>query len=359
MASRLDWLRTCKLKQLEAIARATGINSSGTKPVLISHIQEALRPPHNPSSSTPNQYPQQQKHQQRKDDYRIFSIDMGIRNLAYCQLTLPPSWLQSPNPLHTTTTSQAVRPRLNHWSRIDVSSPCDPSPPQTPDTAVPKSKESFTPAIYAPHAHTFLTTHILPHNPTHILIERQRFRSMGGSAVQEWTLRVNMFEAMLYAMLQSYSAEGRWGGEVIPVLPSKVVKYWIDGLDDVDPVPEETIGVKSGVETKKKAGKPKRASLGTEKSKVRKMGIVRDMVQNGSDILLQGQAQEMGDLVMGKGKGSKKRAEKGKGLGKFDDLADCLLQGLAWVKWEENKRLVWEKGLESLDILVENGKVKT
>ncbi|KAL8979985.1 MAG: hypothetical protein Q9205_004811 [Flavoplaca limonia] len=348
MASRLDWLRTCKLKQLEAIARATGINSSGTKPVLISHIQEGLSQTHNNSPNVASDKSLQQKHQ-RNGEYKIFSIDMGIRNLAYCQLVLPPSWLHPSSDISKiSTTTTPVTPTLRHWSRIDVSSPSD------RQSTKPRLKESFTPAIYAPHAHTFLTTHILPHNPTHILIERQRFRSMGGSAVQEWTLRVNMFEAMLYAILQTYMAEGKWEGEVVPVLPSKVVKYWLDGGEDgvveggVDLGDEKTV---------KKNEKGKRTSLGTEKSKARKMGIVRDMVQNGSGIELQGQAREMGDLVMGKAEG-KKRADKGKGLGKFDDLADCLLQGLAWVKWEENKRLVLEKGMEVLDILTANGKGK-
>jgi cruciform cutting endonuclease 1 len=35
-------------------------------------------------------------------------------------------------------------------------------------------------------------------------------------------------------------------------------------------------------------------------------------------------------------------------MGKLDDLADCLLQGLAWVQWEENKRLLLKKGVEVL-----------
>ncbi|KAL8849974.1 MAG: hypothetical protein Q9221_005080 [Calogaya cf. arnoldii] len=337
MASHLDWLRRCKLKQLETIARATGINSSGTKPTLISALQESL------SFPLPN--PPSKKPQARKDEYKIFSIDMGIRNLAYCQLVLPPSWLH-PSPPSKTTSAKPITPKLHHWSRIDVSSPSD-----TLTATQPRLKDSFTPAIYAPHAHNFLATHILPHNPTHILIERQRFRSMGGSAVQEWTLRVNMFEAMLYAVLQTYAAEGKWSGEVVPVLPTKVVKYWLDGLqEDDDVVIEQETDTEDKKKKQKKKGK--RASLGSEKSKAKKKGIVRDMVQSGLGIRLLGQAKEMGDLVMGTadGKKKKKRAEKGKGLGKFDDLADCLLQGLAWVKWEENKRLVLERGIEVLDI---------
>ncbi len=177
---------------------------------------------------------------------------------------------------------------------------------------------------------------------------------MGGSSVQEWTLRVNMFEAMLYATLHTYSELGLWKGEVVPVLPSKVVKYWVDGLNDK----EEDMDMDMDTTEEKGKGKGKKngkrvSPTSKEKSKARKMGIVRDMVKDGSGVRLEGEAKEMGKLVMGKAEVKTKRVDKGKGLGKFDDLADCLLQGLAWVKWEENKRLVWEKGVEALDELME------
>ncbi|KAL8875260.1 MAG: hypothetical protein Q9198_006355, partial [Flavoplaca austrocitrina] len=111
MASRLDWLRTCKLKQLEAIARATGINSSGTKPVLISHIQEGLSKPSNIPPDIASNKPPLQK-QERNDAYNIFSIDMGIRNLAYCQLVLPPYWLHSQN--FSKEEPKSITPKLKH-----------------------------------------------------------------------------------------------------------------------------------------------------------------------------------------------------------------------------------------------------
>ncbi|KAL9016391.1 MAG: hypothetical protein Q9185_006262 [Variospora sp. 1 TL-2023] len=179
MASRLDWLRTCKLKQLEAIARATGTNSSGAKSTLISNIHEA------------------------------------------------------------------------------------------------------------------------------------RFRSMGGSSVQEWTLRVNMFEAMLYAVLQTLRATGQWRGEVLPVEPSKVARFWVGGVE----------------------GKGK-----GEKTKKRKMAVARELVGGGESVRVKkGEEGVREVMTAGKGRG-----------GKFDDLADSLLQGLAWVRWEENKRAVLEKGADVL-----------
>jgi cruciform cutting endonuclease 1 len=35
-------------------------------------------------------------------------------------------------------------------------------------------------------------------------------------------------------------------------------------------------------------------------------------------------------------------------MGKLDDLADCLLQGMAWIEWEENKRKALEHGVQAL-----------
>jgi cruciform cutting endonuclease 1 len=35
-------------------------------------------------------------------------------------------------------------------------------------------------------------------------------------------------------------------------------------------------------------------------------------------------------------------------MGKLDDLADSLLQGMAWIEWEENKRTVLKHGVEAL-----------
>ncbi|KAL8753402.1 MAG: hypothetical protein Q9184_005430 [Pyrenodesmia sp. 2 TL-2023] len=308
MASQLSWLRTCKLKQLEAIARATGVNSSGTKPILITNIQDALTSKQTATSSpTPK----------RNHDYNILSIDMGIRNLAYCHLSLPSTWLSTSKTKKTNP--QTINPIIKHWARIDVSKSTNSneavSDEQTKPTPI---KESFDPSTYAAHAHHLLTHTLLPLAPTHILIERQRFRSMGGSSVQEWTLRVNMFEAMLYATLHTLRQAGKWEGNVLPVEPNKVSKFWIGGEE---------------------GGRGK-----GKKAKKRKMARARELVGVGTEVVV----EEMGEGWLAD------VAEKGKGkAGKFDDLADSLLQGLAWVRWEENRTLVWDKGVDVLEEFME------
>ncbi|KAL8930189.1 MAG: hypothetical protein Q9208_000806 [Pyrenodesmia sp. 3 TL-2023] len=308
MATHLSWLRTCKLKQLGAIARATGVNSSGTKPVLITNIQDALTSKQT-ATSTPTP--------RRNHDYHILSIDMGIRNLAYCHLSLPSTWLSAVKSKKTNPGN--IIPEIKHWARIDVSKSTNynniDSDEQTKATQI---KESFDPSTYASHAHHLLTHTLLPLAPTHILIERQRFRSMGGSSVQEWTLRVNMFEAMLYATLHTLRQAGKWEGEVLPVEPNKVSRFWIGG---------EERGRGKG-----------------EKTKKRKMAMARELVAGGTEVVVERRTEGLWGEVTGRAEGK---------AGKFDDLADSLLQGLAWVRWEENRRLVWEKGVNVLEELMQ------
>ncbi|KAL8636674.1 MAG: hypothetical protein Q9228_005958 [Teloschistes exilis] len=346
MASRLSWLLNLKLEQLETIALATGIKTSGAKPAVITNLKEGL------SSPTPNG-----ESKRREDGYSILSIDPGVRNFAYCHLALPASWLHdscrtpsstgplvgnitTPSPrswawLHNSPRTQSstdfvasdiATPSLKSWARLDVTASNAPS-----ENDPEKKEESLSPPTYASYAYNLLTRTLLPLNPTHILIERQRYRSMGGSTVQEWTLRVNMFEAMLYATLFTLKQKGLWNGEVVPINPAKVGKYWLPGKSEKGKKPDS-------------------------KTKAKKMEVVRGMVRDGWGVEL---PEERGESGVPEGDRETKLLKKNKGLldksgdlrkgGKFDDLADCLLQGLAWCRWQENRRAVWEMGQEVLD----------
>lgn len=338
MAPKLDWLSTCKAAQLKAIASATGIHSSGTKPILIARLeQELLLRPFALADFSNG------KSKTRSAPHNILSIDMGIRNLAYCRFTLPSNW--------SITTNSPWAPTITEWTRIAISSKHPPASPQ--------SKEAFDPATYARHAHTLISS-LLRQPPSQILIERQRFRSMGGAAVQEWTLRVNMFEAMLYAVLHTYAARHLWRGAVHPVAPGKVAKFW---LGDAEP-PEED-------------ARRKRGSV-QARSKTAKIELVERWLGQGDRFLLQGSAARMAGLYLERRRGEKRTRLKGRksvresganiagmaegiamdppesareGIGKLDDLADCLLQGMAWIKWEQNRIAILAHGADAVDEL--------
>ncbi|MCJ1466320.1 hypothetical protein MMC07_004939 [Pseudocyphellaria aurata] len=321
MAAPLSWLSTCKASQLKLIANATGINSSGTKSILTARLHHELQ--RNRLVLPENGTVKEQSSQ------NIISIDMGIRNLAYCRFTLPNNSISARKP---------VVPTIQEWTRIAIASKNAPDP--ATDSA---SKEAFDPATYAAHAHELITS-LLPSAPTHILIERQRFRSMGGKAVQEWTLRVNMFEAMIYAVLQTYVARGLWAGAVHPVAPGKVVKFWLGNGPDSD---DRTGGASKSARTK-----------------TAKVKLVASWLQQGAPVRLKGTAVSMGLSFLERRGGGKQKDRKeaatatqiGAGTaraetGKLDDLADCMLQGMAWIRWEENRRAILSHGIAAMETL--------
>lgn len=301
-AAPASWLTFLKAAQLQRIARATGIQSSGTKGELIRRIEAELqlqlpgpqnsqtaactspsahtrvpsRPGHGggKTANTPHPSP--------RDQWSILSIDMGIQNLAFAHLRIP----KSRSGAGSGATSAV--PELTAWRRLAVSefaeldlaqgvelggrstssslSSFSEQPSLSPTPALEKDNPSspseqkrkklptpaaipFSPPLYASHAYTLLTTLLSVYRPTHILIERQRFRSGGSSAVQEWTLRVGVFEGMLYAILHALQQER--GGEFADVCvrgvePKRVVRYWLDADS------EDGIGVEGSVSRKSK-----------------------------------------------------------------------------------------------------------
>jgi cruciform cutting endonuclease 1 len=190
-----------------------------------------------------------------------------------------------------------------------------------------KEKETFCPSVYASNAYALLNTLLSSYNPTHILIERQRFRSGGGSAVQEWTIRVGVLEGMLYAVLHTLRQER--GGDVSKIQvhgiePGRVVKYWID----------------------REGGK-----MSAREVKKAKISIVGELLEGGKVGVPEGAVGDLVGMYLGKVNG--KVNGKGKiDVGKLDDLADCLLQGVTWLEWEGmRERLVKGvfEGLEGLE----------
>ncbi|KAL2116461.1 hypothetical protein VTJ04DRAFT_8629 [Mycothermus thermophilus] len=198
---------------LQNLCTTCGLRRTGTKPILANRLRHAA-----------------QSFRPLPKDARVLSLDMGIRNFALSLIT--------PASPSTSSSSSGVLKtpvRLLAWERIDLlslassssssspspssssSSPFSP-PPNHPDTDADADdkKETEKNLFFTPSALSYSTLrlaveHLLPHRPTHVLIERQRFRSGGAAAVLEWTVRVNSLEAMLHAVLAALNLNLRRG----------------------------------------------------------------------------------------------------------------------------------------------------
>lgn len=300
-----------KLAQLKQIAYKCGIPSSGTKPILTQRLTDDIASP------------------TRHGVQRILSIDMGIRNLAYCVMEWPqvaPGRKDAARPL----------PVLLDWRRLAVFEAADP--------AVSNAKDNFEPRAMAIAACNLVRGQLLGAKPTKVLIERQRFRSMGSAHILEWTVRVNMLESMLYAIFQALHDEGRWRGDVVPIAPGRVGPYWVD--EEADPSTDNTY---------KKVRNSKSSKI---KNKGLKMDLVRQWLHR-QDIMVLGneQVQATAKAYMAKWDrrpGGKRGVQKGAeasasdDVKKLDDLADCLLQAMAWRDWEHNKMIARDQGILAL-----------
>ena len=138
-----------------------------------------------------------------------------------------------------------------------------------------------------------------------------------------------MFEAMIYATLKAFSEQKLWAGSVYPVAPSKVSQFWLGGVK---------------TPTSKKGDS-------SAKSKSAKVALVNKWLGSGHMFEVEGQAADVAQAYALRSAGSRAKevtAQNGdlEGLrervpyafGKLDDLADCLLQAMAWIQWEGNRR---------------------
>ncbi|KAI9642872.1 hypothetical protein NHQ30_008606 [Ciborinia camelliae] len=377
---------TLKAAALKQIALKCGISTSGTKAILIQRLQDEL-----PHITSPDRTVSSSS--AKPEPLRILSIDMGIRNFSYCLLEIPAP--KHPHKSKTTSLDlerppKTKRPRkklnpivpsLQSWNKLSLLPQSGSSSPSASDLETEtkdKTRNDFTPAILSSAAYKLLRHTLLPLSPTHVLIERQRFRSMGSKHILEWTIRVNMLESMLWATLKTFSEEGIWGGEVIEIAPRKVGSFWVEegGLGNEDGEGEKFKKVRNtkGVKARNKGAKIDlvRGWLEVEE-KVEGQTNHKEMVLIGSQQVrdIKERYMEKWDRKVGRAKGCKVKSksssttlnkskkkekekekeiikEKEEDVGKLDDLADCLLQGMAWLKWQENRKRALEKGVEAL-----------
>lgn len=319
----LTWLKSLSksptVSQLQKVAQACGVSSNGTKRVVTDRIVASLASPRVLSAND-----------------RILSIDMGLRNFAFCLLT----------PAASSHQGQGLEPKGSVVASLGSSEGATearkPPPLTLQDWKVLDLAESSVDIknnqALSPVAVDLINRHLLPLNPTHILIEQQRYRSAGAAAVQEWTLRVNALEAMLHAILTAMRSLGVWNGEVTAVDPKKAAPFF---FDEVRRVPS------------KQLKKMKIDLLGewisTRDAKCLDLGSPHVTKLAASFI-------EHWKPVKGIRRGKLKAAEGNgeKNFRKLDDLTDCIIQGAAWASWQQTRRILAHEGIkEKLAGLIE------
>jgi cruciform cutting endonuclease 1 len=345
-----------KAWQLRHWAFLTGAASIGTKAELQAVLTSAM------AQSAAEE-------RRNKGPNRIVSVDMGIRNLAFCALEIPDDEVRIGKGRRSLTVTTWRRKDLldvDHQSPSQLQS-SPPSPPPSggekaskKPSKQPKSpvlKDTFTPSSLSRTAYS-LTTSLLSLHPSVLLIERQRFRSGGAAAIQEWTVRVNMLESMIWACLQTLRAErGEAREQAFPkveaVNPARVGQFWMEGVAGVPLRPGDDSfnedgssslqGLLGGASSAAAPAAKEKKAKADKKSKV---AIVKKWVRGQDpdvEVKFEGQAEEIAAAFRLEGRvGAREVAG-----GKLDDLADCLLQGVAWARWEENRAVMgrlWEEG---------------
>jgi cruciform cutting endonuclease 1 len=375
--------RPVTAKALQTLLVRIGSASSGTKGVLHGRLKRDIPRPglhlQHPVVGTRNKETQDRK-------LRIVSIDMGIKNLAYCDVEVdyPGGNLMKPqmdiirwNKLNLVDATRDLRSGLPNPKAIEEGTP-----------EIDGDMDPYSLPVLSRTAYRFVRDTILTAEPDIILIERQRWRSSSSTAIQQWTVRVNTVEAMLWATLETISKEGqthflsrkgvkaRRDHEVFAVDPKRVGQYWLEQhAKAVHGESALAIGLEDLVEEEEGKGTKKIPRSKAEKKA--KIALLRSWLSAepastamstpvsapmisfgfGPDAALAREAlcspkaakprKKTTKSADGKVIAGKDGDGKEKDMTKLDDITDCCLQVAAWVAWESN-RIQLEK------VLVEN-----
>ena len=370
LRKEFQWLTTLKAAQLHRVAVAIGASCSGTKPALMLQVQHTLGQTHLRGRAKQSRRETRPACQDIKPILSVLSIDVGLRNLAYAHFTLPnqPNFGDESGPLPTLTAWQHLA--IMNAPGTGMKYAMDSSIDSETATRTPKypSLNIFDPDSLATLAQSFIFDVVKRYNPSHVLIERQRFRSGGGRAVLDWTLRVGVFEGMLHAVLKTLIRERDLAITTESMDPARIARYWLEGTEHlshnlrkperetaqnhekIEPAAGSGASISGGGAIRRPTGKE------AKKAKVKLVGKALDgssesFFRVGDDADPGCQATIDGFLAEWKKPSGHRVVNSRPGVGKLDDLADCLLQGIAWMRWQVKRAEGSIYGTDAFDLL--------
>lgn len=379
--------RVLTAKTLQALLTRIGSASSGTKNILQERFRRDVVKSHlfAPLSEKKRRL---SKTQDRK--LSIVSIDMGIKNLAYCHVEV-----DYPNENTTKPTMSILT-----WDKLNLVDASRDLTRQLPEVPLVEEEteeadaeaDPYSLSVLSRTAYSFIQKPVLEVNPDIILIERQRWRSASSAAIQQWTVRVNTLEAMLWAVLETTRAQRRNNSlkkvevaaerdfEVFGVDPKRVGQYWLtlhakamaEKRADILPINGDD-GVKATKkEPRSKAEKKAKIAIlrswltgetaSTAPTTPKSTPAIAFTIGPGAVLAREAlrlptprstqkrKKAKAGDEIAS---GTDDEVGKGQQIKKLDDITDCFLQAAAWVAWESNRvplMAVWErrKGKDSI-----------
>jgi cruciform cutting endonuclease 1 len=367
-------------KALQSLLVRIGSASSGTKDVLRERLRRDV-----PQSHLSVRRPESQKKEISDRKLRIVSIDMGIKNLAYCDASVDyfDGNLMAPkiDIIRWSKVNLIDATRDLRWERPDLSLVEEETAEANED--VEEEVDPYSLSVLSKTAYRFVRDTILSAEPDIILIERQRWRSSSSTAIQQWTVRVNTVEAMLWAALETILSErqalpsrkevdGKRNYQVFAVDPKRVGQYWL--VQHAKAVAEErdesmlNLAFEDLVEDEKESKSTKKLPRSKAEKKA-KIALVRKWLSTEPASTAQstpvstplisftfGPGAEMAREALRPrsrkvAKPRKKKVKAGedevnvveddgvkeKDIMKLDDITDCCLQVAAWVAWESNR----------------------
>jgi cruciform cutting endonuclease 1 len=361
------------VKAVQEVLQRIGEATAGTKDVVQTRLLTKAVCSKIPQT---NWLDGEQKQRRRS---RILSIDMGIKNLAYCVADV-----EQPTSAGGTTNME-----FRIWRRLDLSEAFqkyegyqDGTRRSLGKEAVVECQESedvFSPESLSRMGYWFLRKILDDWSPDVILIERQRWRSAGSPTIQQWTVRVNTLEAVMWAVMTALKNERKkmFEWQMYAVDPKRVGHFWLDGAttpqaskkkarnSKIDPEGDE--GIVEAVGDLEAEGKKKLTRGKAEKkAKIQLLRTWLDSEHPSTKLSTPGKTVEAEtpypDISFtfceqeptSYGANGTRQAllyatdppsERAKRtrydetyVKKVDDITDCFLQAVAWVAWDENLR---------------------